>query len=240
MNVFCFLVSACLLSHQQVFSFSTTPAFEKYRSALPKDFDVVEAGGWNNVVKLSEDPKTELVSTIASGLKNQEPIDNTKIAALVGLLHARGKGFSSFIVDGDWVPVYSKQGKKSNKVQKVLSRTEKGGTNAYSNFMVQKMVFEDINYTPRKNGMLKATVKYNPIAANFDKGIDGSIILRRVTCDIIDAFFKYKRVPKISLPFFKRSGGYMDFLYLDENIRITRGNRGSLFIHFRSGYLETL
>lgn len=239
MNAFCFLLSACLLS-QQAFGFSTTPAFEKYRSALPSNFNVVEAGGWNNVIKLSEDPKAELVSTIASGIKNQEPVDDTKVAALVGLLHARGKGFSSSMVDGDWIPVYSRQAKKSNKAQKVLSRTEKGGTNAYSNFLVQKMIFENINYTPRKNGMLKATVKYNPIAANFDKGIDGSIVLRRISCDITDAFFKYKRIPKISFPFFKRSGGYLDFLYLDENVRITRGNRGGLFIHFRSDYLETL
>ena len=134
-------------------------AFEKYRSALPSDFNVVEAGGWNNVVKLSEDPKTELVSMIAASIKNQEPMDDTKVAALVGLLHARGKGFSSSLVDGDWIPVYSKQAKKSNKAQKIVSRTEKGGTNAYSNFLVQKMVFENINYTPRKNGILKATVK---------------------------------------------------------------------------------
>ena len=134
-------------------------AFEKYRSALPSDFNVVEAGGWNNVVKLSEDPKTELVSMIAASIKNQEPMDDTKVAALVGLLHARGKGFSSSLVDGDWIPVYSKQAKKSNKAQKIVSRTEKGGTNAYSNFLVQKMIFENINYTPRKNGILKATVK---------------------------------------------------------------------------------
>ena len=130
-------------------------AFEKYRSALPSDFNVVEAGGWNNVVKLSEDPKTELVSMIAASIKNQEPMDDTKVAALVGLLHARGKGFSSSLVDGDWIPVYSKQAKKSNKAQKIVSRTEKGGTNAYSNFLVQKMIFENINYTPRKNGILQ-------------------------------------------------------------------------------------
>ena len=36
----------------------------------------------------------------------------------------------------------------------------------------------------------------------------------------------------------KKKGGYLDVLYLDDDIRITRGNRGGLFVHFRPGFLE--
>lgn len=28
-------------------------------------------------------------------------------------------------------------------------------------------------------------------------------------------------------------GGYIDWLYLDETLRVTRGNKGSLFVHTR-------
>lgn len=28
-------------------------------------------------------------------------------------------------------------------------------------------------------------------------------------------------------------GGYIDWLYLDEGLRVTRGNKGSLFVHTR-------
>lgn len=217
--------------------------FAKYKSCLPKDFNVVAAGGWSNVKKLAVDPKAELVSSIVSSIKNEEVLDSSKVEALVGLLQSQGKGFNSVLVDGDWIPVYTKSGKKSNRAQRVIGKTEKvvaNKSNAYSNFLVNKMVFENINYTPRKNGMLKATVKYNPIAANFDKTPGGSIVLRRVSCDIIDAFFKYRRIPKISFPFFKKKGGYLDFLFLDKDMRITRGNQGGLFVHLRPEYLETL
>lgn len=217
-----------------------TGNFEKYKSCLPPDFNVVAAGGWDYVKKLAVDPKAELISSIISSIRNEETLEPAKVDALVALLQSQGKGFKSVLVDGDWIPIYTKNAKKSNKVQKVVSKTEKGGTNAYSNFLVNKLIFENINYTPRKNGMLKATVKYNPVAANFDKTPGGSIVLRRVSCDIIDAFFKYKRIPKISFPFFKRSGGHLDFLYLDTEMRITRGNRGGLFVHLRPEYLESL
>uniref|UniRef100_A0A7S2WRD8 Plastid lipid-associated protein/fibrillin conserved domain-containing protein n=1 Tax=Eucampia antarctica TaxID=49252 RepID=A0A7S2WRD8_9STRA len=242
MNFLVYSALFVVLVAQRVSSYSTaaTTNFEKYRTNFPSDFNVVAAGGWDNVKRLAVDPKSELISSIVSSIQNEETLEDTKLNALLGLLHAQGKGFNSVMVDGDWIPIFSKQAKKSSKAQKIVSKTEKGGTNAYSNFLVNKLLFENINYTPRRNGMLKATVKYHPVAANFDKTTDGSIVLRRVSCDIVDAFFKYKRIPKISFPFFKVKGGHLDFLYLDDDIRITRGNRGGLFVHLRPKYLESL
>jgi len=101
------------------------------------------------------------------------------------------------------------------------------------------MEFENLSFTPRSNGLLKAIVKYNPVAKNFEKGSDGKIVLRRVSCDITDVSFKYWKFPTLPIPL-KRSGGYLDFLYLDNDIRVTRGNRGGLFIHFRPAFLEKL
>lgn len=49
------------------------------------------------------------------------------------------------------------------------------------------------------------------------------------------ASFKYWKLPKLPLPF--RAKGYLDFVYLDEDLRITRGNRGGLFVHVREGVL---
>jgi PAP_fibrillin len=38
---------------------------------------------------------------------------------------------------------------------------------------------------------------------------------------------------RIPTPFRQEKVGYVDWLYLDEDLRITRGNKGSVFIHTR-------
>jgi len=82
-----------------------------------------------------------------------------------------------------------------------------------------------------------AAQQYNPVADAFGKDINGNIVLRRITCDIVDAGFKYRWFPYLPLPL-RSKGGYLDFLYLDQDIRVTAGNRGGLFIHFRPEYLQ--
>ena len=80
-------------------------------------------------------------------------------------------------------------------------------------------------------------LQYVPVPEGFTKGADGSIVLRRIMCDIISASFKYGKFPTLPLPL-RAKGGYLDFLYLDQDMRITRGNRGGLFIHFRPEFLD--
>jgi hypothetical protein len=48
----------------------------------------------------------------------------------------------------------------------------------------------------------------------------------------VDASIKLWKLPTIPLPL-RAKGGWLDFLYLDEDMRITRGNRGGLFVHVR-------
>jgi len=216
--------------------------FNKMKETLPKDINIVAVGGYDNLMKLAADPKAELVTLIknnllSSGGKVDYDIDG-KIDALVALLQSQGKGFNSIMVDGEWSPVLARQGKKSPRIQKAFNKREKAKKTA-SNFHVKEMEFENLSYTPRSNGVIRAVVKYLPVAENFETGIDGKIVLRRVSCDITDVTFKYRKLPTIPLPL-KRSGGYLDFLHLDGDMRITRGNRGGLFVHFRPAFLEEL
>ena len=39
---------------------------------------------------------------------------------------------------------------------------------------------------------------------------------------------------RIPLPLKNTEPGYIDWLYLDEGLRVTRGNKGSYFIHTRA------
>jgi len=216
--------------------------FQKYRDFLPDDLDVVAAGGYNNLQKIAADPKAELVSLIVNKLRsnrgNFDQTESSKVSSLVALLHGRGQGFSSVLVDGDWNPVLTINGKKSPTAQKIIGKRGKA-KNFFSNFDVQQMTFDNINFTPRGNGILKAVVKYNPVAKNFDKDLNGRIVLRRISCDIVDVSFKYWKLPTLPIPL-RKKGGYLDFIYLDEEIRVTRGNRGGLFVHFRPDYLNSL
>jgi hypothetical protein len=36
----------------------------------------------------------------------------------------------------------------------------------------------------------------------------------------------------------KKKGGYLDFLYLDDDMRVTRGNNGGLFIHLKPEFAK--
>ena len=113
---------------------------------------------------MAADPKAELISIISDGLKGTSGsitkvgAGSEKIETLVQLLESQGKGFEADLVDGDWAIVLSHQAKKSPKFQKVIERTEKA-KKAFSNFNVKEMKFDNLNYTPRGNGQLKATVK---------------------------------------------------------------------------------
>jgi len=214
--------------------------FHKFKATLPKDIDVVAAGGFDNLMKLAADPKAELVTLIKNNVQTSGKSDyklEGSIDALVALLQSQGRGFNSISVDGEWVSVLSRQGKKSPKLQKILGKREKS-KKAFSNFLVSSMEFENLSYTPRKNGVLKATVQYNPMAENFEIGPDGKIVLRRISAEISSVSFKYKNLPKVPLLPKIIRGGHLDFVYLDDDIRITKGNKGGLFVHFRPEFFE--
>ena len=80
-------------------------------------------------------------------------------------------------------------------------------------------------------------IQYTPLSKPYSKSSDGKIVLRRIGCDITNAYFKFWKLPGLALPL-KRKGGYLEFIYMDQDIRITRGNRGGLFVHFRPEFLE--
>ena len=107
--------------------------FQALKPMLPKDKNVVKSGGWNNLKKLSGDPKGDLVKLIVDGLKvTQSKVQSTeaydeKLEALVNLLYAQGKGFEADLVDGEWAAVLSRQGTKSPKFQKIVGKGQSKG-----------------------------------------------------------------------------------------------------------------
>lgn len=79
--------------------------------------------------------------------------------------------------------------------------------------------------------------QYDPSSEAFSLTSDGKIVLRRIVCRIINAYLKWWKLPGLPFPTPKRQG-YLDVIYLDKDIRVTKGNRGGLFVHMRPAYLE--
>lgn len=215
------------------------------RTAFPEDAGIVEAGGWHNLEKLAEDPKGALVGFVVDGLGGGSSAvrpgaaasvaTGEKLAALSLLLYGTGKGFSADAVDGEWDLVFAREGRRSPSFQKIVGSREKAGLSK-SVFDVRSMVFRgDVRFW--KWGRVSTTVEYTPTSESFSKCPSGKIVVRKIVCQIVNAFFKWWKLPGIPFPLPKKKG-FLEFVYLDEDIRVTKGNRGGFFVHFRPDYLQ--
>jgi hypothetical protein len=208
--------------------------FEKLRPYLPSDLNVVECGGWYALQQHAADPKGALMAMVKGGGDN-----SYNLQAITALLQAMGKGFDSDTVDGEWTLLLQRQGGKSPKIQKLVGKAEKIGSST-ADFNVAALEFYGKTKL-LKYGLLSSTVSYRPTADNFETGSSNkkSIILRRIACDIIGASWKFGRLPRLPIPL-RSKGGYLDFIYLDGDIRVTRGNRGGLFVHGRPSFVQQM
>ena len=156
-------------------------------------------------------------------------------------LYALQKGFSSDTVEGAWTSVLNLPGRQSRKQQSLVGRrVEKAGT-TMANFVSQANEIQVTAPTPHENGQIQAVLRYQPTAENFNLHPETSkIVLRRIACDNVKATLKYKRLPKLPIPFFRKKGGWLDFVYLDDDVRVTKGNRGGTFVHMRPEYLQQI
>mmetsp|Transcript_21481 Transcript_21481/g.53983 ORF Transcript_21481/g.53983 Transcript_21481/m.53983 type:complete len:230 (+) Transcript_21481:82-771(+) len=174
--------------------------------------------------------KAELLSVLKdTGLgKGEETEEQAKrIDELVGVLAEAGTKFDPKVADGEWALVLSRNSKGSPKLQKASNKAEQVGT-SFANFDVSKGEFYNIADLFGGKGKLKATVAFGEVE---DKSG------RRISCDIVDASVKLWKLPTLPLPL-RAKGGWLDFLYLDEDMRVTKGNRGGLFFHVRPDKLD--
>ena len=210
------------------------------------DLNVVSSGGWYKVQQLAADPKGMLVAMIVKGIQSKKDsgatgdLTDETLTGLLALLEAQGKGFSADLVDGEWYSVLSKSSKSSPRLQKAVERQESKSLSSFStsNFDIRQSKFFGVTPFFKRRVELSTTVAYNPVSAGFTKR-GSTIVLRRIACDIVGASLRLFQRFKIPLSwFFNKKGGYLDFVYLDSDVRVTKGNRGGVFVHFRPAFLE--
>lgn len=139
--------------------------FEKWRPILQANSNVVEAGGWYLLKTLSENPKKDLCDYIMdqpkSELEGYIEHDNfstettkdnkettTTLNALIALLDAQGKGYTSELMDGEWIPVLKirKRKSSSSRIQTLVNNIIANENNnekypSISSFMVKDAKF---------------------------------------------------------------------------------------------------
>jgi len=194
-------------------------------------------------------PKEALAKLVIENLKydtsklspklQQEKRD--EFTQLVDDLWAESRGYDSDVVEGIWTPVLTLPGKKSRKQQSLVgNKVEKAGL-ATDEFVIRDGEIRVTVPTPRGNGMIEGLLAFEPSSENYSvssEGNNGKIVLRRIAVDNVKATFKYKFLPKLFVPGFRKKGGYLDFIYLDEDVRVTKGSLGGTFVHMRKEYLE--
>lgn len=137
-----------------------------------------------------------------------------------------GQQFSDETVDGDWVLIFTRNADGSPALQK-MSRTKPGGT--FANFEASESKFENLVQFLDGQIRLSATVAYKSTSTEP----------ARISCDIVDANLCLGGLPALPLPL-RAQGGWLDFLYLDEDMRITKGNKGGVFVHVRPQRLASI
>lgn len=159
----------------------------------------------------------EIVSTTGMG-KTETTRGAEEVDAIIEKLQAAGKGFDEAKIDGEWQLVFSRNSKGSPSLQKVFS-FQRG----FANFDVREKVFHNIVQLLGKWVQVLADVKY--VAEQS-----------RLRSTIVMAGIKLWKL-FIPLPF-KGRKGFLDITFLDDDLRVSKGNRGGIFVHVRPSSLK--
>mmetsp|Transcript_4042 Transcript_4042/g.9837 ORF Transcript_4042/g.9837 Transcript_4042/m.9837 type:complete len:243 (-) Transcript_4042:82-810(-) len=171
-------------------------------------------------MRSAQESKNKLLDVILRG-DEKDPNYLAQISATIQELSSSKCRFDSQTADGEWQLVFQQDSIDSPALQKFTRATEDAGK-TFANFDVKKGVFYNKASVLSGAADLEATVKFEVVPGKEE----------RISCDITDAQFTIAKFLTIPLPL-RVKGGWLDFLYLDKDLRVTRGNRGGIFVHVR-------
>ena len=140
------------------------------------------------------------------------------------------RSFSEKEILGPWRLKYQLDGKKAQRSQKMLA-PDKTGFPADSDFITDdkgRKVFRNIARLSKKRVAVVADVAYE-----VSEGIPNRLLSDIVAASIQIQVGKRFGIPTLRIPLPLKGLGWLDVTYLDDKLRVTRGNRGGLFVHVR-------
>eukprot|EP00667_Euglena_gracilis_P012318 EG_transcript_12645 len=161
--------------------------------------------------------KRRLLQAVAgTGMGRVEGGDLAReVDELVAALGAAQEDFDVATADGPWQLLFTRNGNKAPKSQAALSFNK-----GFQNFDVGQRTFRNVAELWGRRVCVIADLAYRPHPSKP----------RRLISEITYAglHIGWLRIP---LPI--RATGWLEFVYLDSELRVTKGNRGGLFIHTR-------
>jgi len=174
--------------------------------------------------------KQELLKVIVATASGSMETDAAaaKIDELVDVLSESpaGRKFRAEVADGNWALIFTRNADGSPALQK-MTRTSPGNT--FANFQINLGKFDNVVEFLDGAAKLNATVLYSPDDVNC----------ARISCNLTSAELDLFGRVKLPLPL-RFEGGWLDFVYMDDDLRITRGNAGGLFVHVRPGRVQDI
>ena len=140
------------------------------------------------------------------------------------------RSFSAAKIQGPWRLKYQLDGKKAQRSQKMLA-PDKTGFPADSDFITDdkgRKVFRNVARLSKKRVAVVADVAYE-----VSEGIPNRLLSDIVAASIQIQVGKRFGIPTLRIPLPLKGLGWLDVTYLDDKLRVTRGNRGGLFVHVR-------
>ena len=140
------------------------------------------------------------------------------------------RSFDEKAILGPWRLKYQLDGKTAQRSQKLLA-PDKTGYPADSDFITDdkgRKVFRNVARLSKKRVAVIADVAYE-----VSEGISNRLLSDIVAASIQIQVGKRFGLPLIRIPLPLKGLGWLDVTYLDDKLRVTRGNRGGLFVHVR-------
>jgi len=193
-----------------------------------------ETKGWIDITYLSKDGKFRLTrgnkGTLFVLVKDNPPQEqllerisakasDAEVSKLVEKATAQGGGVNlpakSTVATGNWKLIWTKQGSTANPLQKALSGSVRNWQ------LISKDGKKLENRVELLPGVRVRALADSEPDSNTRTGVDINEVLMEIG------------PLKVPLAIKQDARGYIDWLYLDENLRITQGSKGSVFVHVR-------
>jgi len=192
---------------------------------------------------------------------NGEPLPDAVVEGLITKVEqeAHPVTFSEERIWGEWQLCWQRSTKEATNSQRALAPlpqfsnflTDSTGVNVFRNVVKltkqRVSVIADVAYTPPalegvKSTLFTATVKRGAEGDREDGGSSGGGAANRLESTIRAARVEVALGQRwgwapLRLPLPLRGTGWLDVTYLSNEMRITRGNRGGIFVHLRPALL---
>ena len=182
-------------------------------------------------IRLRQPTKAELLQRYLQlrDVLNEAPLPDAAVEALIEQVEQEAAPaiFDKDRILGEWQLCWQQNAKEATKSQKALAPLPQ-----YSNFITDdngKNVFRNIVQVTKSRVKVVADVEYSTPTGEQPSRLGSTICAASLEL-AIGRRFGWKPL-KIPLPL--RGVGWLDVNFLSDDMRITRGNRGGLFVHLR-------